>query len=214
MFFQHFFNALTLGFPVWPDSHRVHDGVRDIAADQLRPRRRFSCWGLFRLLRHHDILPFRGGRGGGHPRGPAPSAFWWTASPTGPCATPAHFGAHQLPSPCPSSSKASPVVVFSGLPRPVYQPEWLMTPINFGQLKLLPITLVVPWSASCSCSSSCGSSTAQTWATMRAISKRHRDHACSGCGSTASSRWPSGSAPRWRRPRNRVGPCYCRSTLR
>ena len=34
------------------------------------------------------------------------------------------------------------VVVFSGLPRPVYQPEWLMTPINFGQLKLLPITLV------------------------------------------------------------------------
>ena len=36
------------------------------------------------------------------------------------------------------------VVVFSGLPRPVYQPEWLMTPINFGQLKLLPITLVVP----------------------------------------------------------------------
>ena len=24
------------------------------------------------------------------------------------------------------------VVVFSGLPRPVYQPEWLMTPINLG----------------------------------------------------------------------------------
>ena len=36
------------------------------------------------------------------------------------------------------------VVLFSGLPRPVFQPEWLMTPINFGQLKLLPITLVVP----------------------------------------------------------------------
>ena len=36
------------------------------------------------------------------------------------------------------------VVVFSGLPRPVHQPEWLMTPLTFGQLKLLPLTLVVP----------------------------------------------------------------------
>ena len=34
------------------------------------------------------------------------------------------------------------VVVFSGLPRPVHQPEWLMSPI--GGLKLLPLTLVVP----------------------------------------------------------------------
>ena len=36
------------------------------------------------------------------------------------------------------------VVVFSGLPRPVHQPEWLMSPISIGGLKLLPLTLVVP----------------------------------------------------------------------
>lgn len=36
------------------------------------------------------------------------------------------------------------VVVFSGLPRPVHQPEWLMSPISIGDLKLLPLTLFVP----------------------------------------------------------------------
>ena len=36
------------------------------------------------------------------------------------------------------------MVVFSGLPRPVHQPEWLMSPISIGGLKLLPLTLVVP----------------------------------------------------------------------
>lgn len=36
------------------------------------------------------------------------------------------------------------VVVFSGLPRPVHQPEWLMNPIHIGEVRLLPLTLVVP----------------------------------------------------------------------
>lgn len=40
--------------------------------------------------------------------------------------------------------ESSAVVIFSGLPRPVYQPEWLISPIPFGELKLLPLTLVVP----------------------------------------------------------------------
>ncbi len=77
------------------------------------------------------------------------------------------------------------VVVFSGLPRPVYQPEWLMTPINFGQLKLLPITLVVPvvsfvlvlgllWIIH----------RTKPGLAMRAISRTSRPRACSGCGST------------------------------
>lgn len=40
--------------------------------------------------------------------------------------------------------ESSAVVIFSGLPRPVYQPEWLISPIPFGELKLLPLTLIVP----------------------------------------------------------------------
>ena len=103
------------------------------------------------------------------------------------------------------------VVVFSGLPRPVYQPEWLMTPINFGQLKLLPITLVVPvvsfvlvlgllWIIH----------RTKPGLAMRAISKDIETTRLLGCGSTASSRWPSGSAPRWRRPRGSCGPCATR----
>lgn len=36
------------------------------------------------------------------------------------------------------------VVVFSGLPRPVHQPDWLMSPVNVAGLRLLPLTLVVP----------------------------------------------------------------------
>ena len=36
------------------------------------------------------------------------------------------------------------VVLFTGLPRPVYQPEWLITPFVVGELRLIPLTLVVP----------------------------------------------------------------------
>ncbi len=36
------------------------------------------------------------------------------------------------------------VVFFSGLPRPVYQPEWLITHLSFGKIKLLPLTIIVP----------------------------------------------------------------------
>ena len=36
------------------------------------------------------------------------------------------------------------VVVFSGLPRPVHQPVWLTTPMLFGELRILPLTLIVP----------------------------------------------------------------------
>lgn len=36
------------------------------------------------------------------------------------------------------------VVVFSGLPRPVQQPEWLTGAVSVGSLRLLPLTLVVP----------------------------------------------------------------------
>ncbi len=36
------------------------------------------------------------------------------------------------------------VVVFSGLPRPVHQPEWLTGAISVGSLRILPLTLVVP----------------------------------------------------------------------
>jgi branched-chain amino acid transport system permease protein len=36
------------------------------------------------------------------------------------------------------------VVLFTGLPRPVYQPDWLITPFTVGSLRLIPLTLVVP----------------------------------------------------------------------
>ncbi len=36
------------------------------------------------------------------------------------------------------------VVLFTGLPRPVYQPDWLIVPFEIGQLRLIPLTLVVP----------------------------------------------------------------------
>ncbi len=36
------------------------------------------------------------------------------------------------------------VVLFTGLPRPVYQPDWLVTPFTVGNVRLIPLTLVVP----------------------------------------------------------------------
>ncbi|MCL2000840.1 MAG: branched-chain amino acid ABC transporter permease [Planctomycetes bacterium] len=36
------------------------------------------------------------------------------------------------------------VVLFTGLPRPVYQPDWLITPFEIGSLRLIPLALVVP----------------------------------------------------------------------
>ncbi|MCD8140075.1 MAG: branched-chain amino acid ABC transporter permease [Planctomycetaceae bacterium] len=36
------------------------------------------------------------------------------------------------------------VVLFTGLPRPVYQPDWLITPFTVGSSRLIPMTLVVP----------------------------------------------------------------------
>ncbi len=36
------------------------------------------------------------------------------------------------------------VVVFTGQPRAVYQPEWLVTPFTVGGVRLIPMTLVVP----------------------------------------------------------------------
>lgn len=36
------------------------------------------------------------------------------------------------------------VVVFTGLPRPVHQPEWLTTSIQFGAIRILPLTVIVP----------------------------------------------------------------------
>jgi branched-chain amino acid transport system permease protein len=36
------------------------------------------------------------------------------------------------------------VVLFTGLPRPVYQPDWLIAPFEIGALRLIPLTLVVP----------------------------------------------------------------------
>ena len=98
MFFQHFFNALTLGSLY---------GLIAIGYTMV--------YGILRLINfaHGDILMLG-----------AYFVFYGTTT-------------FFLP-------WGVAVVVFSGLPRPVYQPEWLMTPINFGQLKLLPITLVVP----------------------------------------------------------------------
>ncbi len=36
------------------------------------------------------------------------------------------------------------VVLFTGLPRPVYQPDWLVTPFTVGDVRLIPLTIVVP----------------------------------------------------------------------
>ncbi len=36
------------------------------------------------------------------------------------------------------------VVVFTGLPRAVYQPDWLVTVIQFGNLRIMPLTIIVP----------------------------------------------------------------------
>ncbi len=36
------------------------------------------------------------------------------------------------------------VVLFTGLPRPVHQPDWLVTSFQIGTLRLVPLTLVVP----------------------------------------------------------------------
>ena len=36
------------------------------------------------------------------------------------------------------------VVLFTGLPRPVYQPDWLTTAFQVGSIRLLPLTLLVP----------------------------------------------------------------------
>ena len=36
------------------------------------------------------------------------------------------------------------VVVFSGLPRPFYQPDWLIEPFQIGKARLIPLTLIVP----------------------------------------------------------------------
>lgn len=36
------------------------------------------------------------------------------------------------------------VVIFTGLPRPVYQPEWLTGAFNIGTLRLVPLTIIVP----------------------------------------------------------------------
>ncbi len=35
------------------------------------------------------------------------------------------------------------LVLFRGLPRPVYQPEWLMDPIIVGKVRILPLSLVI-----------------------------------------------------------------------
>lgn len=36
------------------------------------------------------------------------------------------------------------LVIFTGLPRPVVQPEWLVKPLEFGNVRILPLGLVVP----------------------------------------------------------------------
>jgi len=36
------------------------------------------------------------------------------------------------------------VVLFTGLPRPAYQPDWLIVPFEIGALRLIPLTIVVP----------------------------------------------------------------------
>lgn len=36
------------------------------------------------------------------------------------------------------------LVIFTGLPRPVMQPEWLVEPLQFGNVRILPLGLVVP----------------------------------------------------------------------
>jgi branched-chain amino acid transport system permease protein len=36
------------------------------------------------------------------------------------------------------------VVVVGGLPRPFYQPDWLIHPFNIGEFRLIPLTILVP----------------------------------------------------------------------
>lgn len=36
------------------------------------------------------------------------------------------------------------IVVFSGIPRPVERPEWLVNVLEFGNIRILPLALVVP----------------------------------------------------------------------
>ncbi len=36
------------------------------------------------------------------------------------------------------------LVIFTGLPKPVYQPEWLVEIISFGNVRILPLALIVP----------------------------------------------------------------------
>lgn len=40
--------------------------------------------------------------------------------------------------------ESSAVVLFSGLPRPVFQPEWLISPFSVSNIRVLPLTLIVP----------------------------------------------------------------------
>ena len=91
MFFQHFFNALTLGSLY---------GLIAIGYTMV--------YGILRLINfaHGDILML-----GAYFVFYGTTTFflpWGTASPTGPCATPRAFRRSSVPSPCPSSSKAFP----------------------------------------------------------------------------------------------------------
>ena len=36
------------------------------------------------------------------------------------------------------------IVVFTGLPRPVYRPDWLVKIINLGGIRILPLAVIVP----------------------------------------------------------------------
>lgn len=36
------------------------------------------------------------------------------------------------------------LVIFTGLPKPVYQPDWLVEIISFGNVRILPLALIVP----------------------------------------------------------------------
>lgn len=36
------------------------------------------------------------------------------------------------------------LVVFSGLPRPAIQPQWMVTPIEIGTIRILPLSFIVP----------------------------------------------------------------------
>ena len=144
MFFQHFFNALTLGSLYGLIAIGYTMRCRILRLIQLRPRRHpSSLRGLFRVLRHHDVFPAL--RAAvvvvAIPRFSA-VGFWWTASPTGLRDAP-HFRAHPSAIAVSFFIESLSVVVFRTAP-PGSPAGWLMTPINLGHLKLLPLTLVVP----------------------------------------------------------------------